>query len=198
VNPINSMVKLASIMLLSLAVSGCLFNQTKPEPEANPRIIYRDLLAAPAEYSAIDTLPAQSVCEHKTEQVVVVKEVMVACDVLAVPEKEINTASFQVSFRNESSVIDSDLNTELATIKSTLDTQSHYLVVGHSHGKSAKGNNYLASKRADKVSRWLVSNGLPSKNVHKLASWSASKESYAPTKGVQVFKVDENITFSFS
>lgn len=196
---INSMVKLVSILLLSLSISGCLFNQSKPsEPETNPRIIYRDLLPVSSDHSAIKALPTVSACENKTEQVLVVKEVMAACDVVSVPEKKINTPSFQVSFRNESIAIDSDLNKDLATIKLDLDSQSHYVVIGYSHGISAKGNNYLASKRADKVSRWLVSNGLPSGNIHQLASWSGKLESYAPTKGVQVFKIKRDLTLLFS
>ena len=71
-------------------------------------------------------------------------------------------------------------------------------MVGHSHGASAKGNSYLASARAEKVSRWLESKGLSSAKIHTFSSWSATYESFSPKKGVQIFKVDKGFSLTFS
>jgi len=192
--------KLAVIFLLSTSLMACLAQGAKPvlEPDSNPRIIYRDLLAWANDFSNADKLTVTPVCENEKVQEVILQKKEKVCPVISVEKTPENKPVFQLTFRNESIVIDSDLNEGLQNINTLLNDESHYLVVGHSHGASAKGNSYLASARAEKVSRWLESKGLSSANIHTFSSWSAAHQSFAPKKGVQVFKVEKDFTLTFS
>ena len=104
---------------------------------------------------------------------------------------EVNNSSetILIDFHNESFVI--------ANYKSTIDNlvdfvgdEGEVFVVGHSHGISSVGVDKLAVKRSNAVRYALLDKGVDSKRIHTLASWSGKKEKYAPSKGVQVIKIN--------
>jgi hypothetical protein len=168
------MTKPIFIFFLSLvALSGCSTLATKSLPENNPRIIYRDLVAAPQPVF-VQPVAVQPV----VEPMAIIK---------AAPKPTFSPhskkADYFIPFYNESSKI----NTGITHAMPTIDLSSHYFLLGHSHGSSAVGNAKLSQARAEAVARYLIQNKVKNPHIHMMASWSSWRDDYSPPKGVEVY-----------
>jgi len=101
-----------------------------------------------------------------------------------------------IEFFNESAVVK---NRE-ETVSKILDNikSDRYLIVGHSHGKSAIGVESLAAKRARYMSNVLFLAGIPRENIFFFSAWSDGDKDYSISKGVRVFALPETLNASQS
>lgn len=158
----------------------------RPSNDPNPRIEYRPLIAAfphlrESRPATDDAVPAVIRPTYAGDTPVVASKG-------TRPLAETTTPVF-IDFANESATLNPS-QLDVARLKAEHDQGKHFFVIGQSHGLSAVGVQALAVKRAQAVARALLNAGMDSSRIHTLASWSQSRESFAPNKGVQIFVVD--------
>jgi hypothetical protein len=181
-------VALIAVPLFTVLLGGCGSAPQKTTPVNNAgvpngRIFYRSLSDIPtganaAEWS-VPTVSQAASC--KCEQV--------RCEKI---RPSIPSPDYFVDFSNESAFLNLELNKVMPAIEEdAAGDETHYFVMGHSHGPSVVGNAMLAQKRARVVARWLKQRGVSNERIHMLASWSATKELNYPSSGVQVFKMND-------
>jgi hypothetical protein len=181
-------IALIAVLLLAALLGGC--GSAPPKATTgneggmtDGRIFYRSLTGDASNVGATEwSVPAVSraaPCECEP----------VRCEKV---RPSIPSPDYFVDFRNESASLNLGLNKEMPVIERELPgDETHYFVLGHSHGPSVVGNAELAQKRARAVGRWLKQQGVSNERIHMLASWSKVKELNYPTRGVQVFKMND-------
>ncbi len=107
------------------------------------------------------------------------------------PEPVEPLAYVDIDFFNESAVVKNRAEV-IEKIKKSIDTD-RFLIVGHSHGKSAIGVESLASKRARYLSNVLYLSGIPRENIIYISSWSDGGQPYDIPKGARVIGLPKNI-----
>lgn len=181
-------VALIAVPLLVVLLGGCGSAPQKTTPEnntgvSNGRIFYRSLSNIPSGANATEwSVPAVS-------QAASCKCEPARCEKI---RPSIPAPDYFVDFSNESASLSLRLNKEMPSVEGEAPgDETHYFVLGHSHGPSVVGNAELAQKRARVVGQWLMQRGVSNERIHMLASWSSTKELNYPTSGVQVFKMND-------
>lgn len=107
-------------------------------------------------------------------------------------EKSGNDLTYvDVDFFNESAVM-KDHESVIAKIKQNIDSEE-FLIVGHSHGKSAIGVENLAAQRAQYVANVLFISGIPRKNIHFISSWSEGGLGHTIPKGARIIGLPKGL-----
>lgn len=96
-----------------------------------------------------------------------------------------------VDFFNESAVM-KDHEAVVEKIKRNIQSEE-YLIVGHSHGKSAVGVESLAAQRAQYVADVLFISGVPRKNIHFISSWSEGGLGHTIPKGARIIGLPKGL-----
>lgn len=159
---------------------------TAPVGGSNPRIEYRSLTAAARiRREPISDVPAEAPVVHRSEET---GDTRGAASEGTRPPAPSSAPVF-IDFANESATLNSS-ELDVAQLKAEHDLGKHFFVVGQSHGMSSVGVQTLAVKRAQSVSQALLNAGIDASRIHTLASWSQTRESFAPPRGVQIFVVE--------
>ncbi len=168
------------VLICFLFLLGC---STNPVKEKNERIVYRDLtIENKKDFSFLDFLSVEKkpIVEKKKETIkplVVLKETI----------KPASKPNHIVSFYNESRKPLKRMDHFIEK----LDFNTHYFLIGHSHGYSPIGNATLAQNRSKTVARWLVRKGINKRNIHLMSSWSPWADQNAPSKGVEIYLISD-------
>jgi hypothetical protein len=205
----NSAIRLGSVLLFTGVLLSC--SATPVKYAGNPRVITRDLTAElppravvresgfPERFAtrlpvtmAVVTepqLPRQAVEVAQTVQAAQTDEKQGEFDVAA--QLGLGGQSVFVDFANESTSL-SEAQIPLEQLKAMAKPTTHFFVIGQSHGLSAIGTNRLASQRAEKVAAALRAASVDPSRVHMLASWSGTRQQFAPPRGVNIVVVEES------
>ena len=161
-----------SLIMVVIFLFGCTTFKSAEEPAArvkNPRIRYRDLTVT-TRYK-VPPLPSESKDDASSRDSAMGVEPLCF-----------------VEFANDSySSYDTD---SLVGIENKLNNKKSFLIVGHSHGKSAVGTLRLASKRAETIAKELQGRGL--KNVYVMAAWGSATINFAPNRGVHIYRFNSS------
>lgn len=162
----NKSVSILFLLCFPLIFGGCAHinnkKQNSDETNKNPNIVYRDLTKPLPIPPESDEMPTIGGHSHKPK--------------------------YFIEFENES-IKKFDVRM-LDKFESETSFSSNIIIFGHSHGNSGKGTLTLSSGRARLIRDILIQKGY--KNVFVMAFWGRKSVSFAPTKGVQLYVLDEN------
>lgn len=102
-----------------------------------------------------------------------------------------NLTYVDVEFFNESAVM-KDHEDVVKKVKQHIKSDE-FLIVGHSHGKSAVGVESLAAQRAQFVADVLFISGVPRKNIHFISSWSDGGLGHTIPKGARIIGIPKGL-----
>ncbi len=95
-----------------------------------------------------------------------------------------------IEFYNESAVV-RNKQTIVDQIQGNLEGK-RFLIVGHSHGKSAIGVDRLSAERARFISNMLLLEGVPQSNIFFMSSFSDGGKDYSVIKGARLMTIPKN------
>ena len=181
------------LIVLGWLTMGCSHPSTFADPihaiTDHPRIRYQSLLPSEPVIERCPPLaPTDSAPQVATnsEHVVPVPSEPAAIPIpLAKP--------FFVAFQKEEWHIPPD-HADWSAVLQQLDPLGHYLVVGYSHGGGEQEQALLAQRRAEYIASLLHKAGFPLNQIHRMASWSVQRETFAPPLGAQIFSLGPEAT----
>jgi hypothetical protein len=155
----------------------------------HPRIVYQSLLPSePVVEQCPPLAPIDSTSRVATDSEPVGPKSSVPV-AMSVPF----TKPLFVAFQKEEWHIPPD-HADWSAVIQQLDPLAHYLIVGYSHGVGEQEQALLAQRRAEYIASLLHKAGFPLNQIHRMASWSAQREPFAPSLGAQIFLLSPEAT----
>ncbi len=181
------------LLVMGWLSMGCSHTPTFADPihsiTDHPRIRYESLVSSePVVEQCPPLAPTDSVGPAPTnaEPVVPVTEAPAARPIPF-------TKPFFVAFQKEEWHIPPD-HANWSAVLQQLDPLGHYLVVGYSHDGGEQEQAILAQRRAEYIASLMHQAGFPLNQIHRMASWSPQRETFAPPLGAQIFSLGPEAT----
>lgn len=181
------------LIVMGWLAMGCSHTPTFADPitaiNEHPRIRYQSLVPSEPVLEQCPPLASTDSVSQATTNSQPVEPVQQAPAAIPIPFPK----PFFVAFQKEEWHIPPDHENWSAVLQQ-LDPLGHYLVVGYSHGEDEQEQAILAQRRAEYIASLLHQAGFPLNQIHRMASWSAQRETFAPPLGAQIFSLGSEAT----